>query len=236
MDQVIAAKPSLETTRSYWTMRRGDSERAFRNARAHSRLVRILRLVVPLVMIGVLAGFLLWTWVNPLGLLARVPDVGGDLVVSGTKITMQQPRITGVTRDSRPYEFTAEAAAQDLTRPDVVELRNLHGSFRLRDNSSSDITAESGLYNSKKEMLDLGERSVVTSSSGYKVWLDRPSIDIRAMKLVTEHPVKVEMQQGVLNAKRMEVLESGNIIRFEGVNMDLKGDQLGQKQPSAGRQ
>jgi lipopolysaccharide export system protein LptC len=219
MDQLVAARPDFETARSYWTMRRGDSERAFRAARSHSRRVRLMRLAVPLATLTVLAGLLLWTWLNPLRLLLNVPDVGGDLVVSGTKITMQQPRITGFTRDARPYEFTATAAAQDLTHPDVVEMRNLQGKYQLRDNSTTELRADIGVYNSKKEMLELGKNTVVTSSAGYKLLLNSANIDVRGAKMVSEEPVQIEMKEGRLEANRMEVSQSGNVVQFEGVRM-----------------
>jgi lipopolysaccharide export system protein LptC len=236
MDQLVAARPDLQTARSFWTMRRGDSERAFRSARSHSRIVRVLRIAVPLGMTTVLSCFILWTWFNPLRFLVPIPEnIGGELVVSGTKITMQQPRITGFTRDSRPYEFTAKAAAQDLTRPDVVELHDLRGKFQMQDNSTTDVTAEGGVYNSKKEILQLGQNTVVTSTAGYKVLLDNAVIDIRGTKLVTEDPVQVEMKEGRLDAKRMEVLESGNILRFDGVRMTLKGEQFVPPQPGTKR-
>jgi lipopolysaccharide export system protein LptC len=172
-------------------------------------------------------GFVLWTWFNPMRMLLAVPDnVGGDLVVSGTKITMQQPRITGFTRDSRPYEFTAKAAAQDLTKPDMVDLQDMQGKIHMKDNSTVDVIAPGGTYNSKTELLQLGRNTVVTSTSGYKVLLDNALIDIRSTKLVTEEPVHVEMKEGVLDAQRMEILDSGNTIRFDGVKMNLKGDQF----------
>jgi len=236
MDQLVAARPDLQTARSFWTMRRGDSERAFRAARTHSRTVRILRIAVPLGMILVVSAFVLWTWFNPVRLLLSVPDnIGGDLVVSGTKITMQQPRITGFTKDSRPYEFTATAAAQDLTRPDIVEMQDLRGKFQMQDNSTTDVVAPSGTYNSKKEVLQLGKDTVVTSTAGYKVTIDNAVIDIRATTLVTEDPVQVEMKEGRLDAKRMEILESGNILRFDAVRMTLKGEQFVPPQPGGGR-
>jgi lipopolysaccharide export system protein LptC len=234
MSQLIAAKPDLETARGYWTMRRGDSERAFRSARSHSRTVRTLRVAVPLAMVLVVGGLTLWTWLNPMRLLLKVPDIGGDLVVSGTKITMQQPKVTGFTRDLRPYEFTAKAAAQDLTRPDVVELHDLHGKLQMQDSTTTEVSAQSGVYNSKMETLKLGEHTVVTSTSGYKVLLDNATIDIRSTRLVTEDPVQVEMRQGRLDARRMEVLDSGNVLRFDGVRMTLKPDQLPANQPEAG--
>ena len=39
--------------------------------------------------------------VKPLRALAKLPIDIGNLVVSGTKITMQQPRIAGFTSDQR---------------------------------------------------------------------------------------------------------------------------------------
>jgi lipopolysaccharide export system protein LptC len=234
MDQLVAARPDFETARSYWTMRRGDSERAFRSARSHSRYVRIMRLAVPLATIVILGAFLLWTWLNPLRLLLKVPDIGGDLVVSGTKITMQQPRITGFTRDARPYEFTASAAAQDLTRPDVVEMHNLQGKYQLRDNTRTELRADIGTYNSKKETLDLGQNTVVTSSAGYKLLLNSASIDVRGAKMVSEDPVQVEMRQGKLEAKRMEVSDSGNVLSFDHVRMIIISPPVPDE--SAGRQ
>jgi lipopolysaccharide export system protein LptC len=225
MDQLVAARPDLQTARSFWTMRRGDSERAFRRARSHSRIVRALRIFVPISMIVLVTGFVLWAWFNPMRMLLP-ENIGGDLVVSGTKITMQQPRITGFTRDSRPYEFTAKAAAQDLTKPDLVDLQDMQGKVHMKDDSIVDVNAQSGVYNSKTVMLQLGRQSVVTSTSGYKVLIDNATIDVRNTRLVTEEPVHVEMKEGKLDAQRMEILESGNVIRFDGVRMTLKGDQF----------
>src|SRR4051812_8901846 len=96
----LAARPDAQTARNHWTMGRGGSERAFRAARSHSRRVRILRIALPGLVVFLLAIFVLWTWLNPMRLLFKIPDIGGDLVISGTKITMQMPRVTGYTRDS----------------------------------------------------------------------------------------------------------------------------------------
>ena len=54
MNRVITARADPQTARSYWTMSRADSDRAFRNARRHSRWVRVLRVAVPITVIGAL--------------------------------------------------------------------------------------------------------------------------------------------------------------------------------------
>jgi lipopolysaccharide export system protein LptC len=171
---------------------------------------------VPSAVVIFIGGFMLWTWLNPMRLLTRLPDNIGDLVISGTKITMEHPRLTGFTRDARPYELTAKAAAQDLTQPNIVELRELHAKFQMHDQSQTVLTAEDGIYDTKKEVLTLGKNTVIVSSSGYTVWLDHAVVDIRTSNVVTEKPVRVKMLQGTLEAKRLEVAEGGDLLRFEG--------------------
>src|SRR6478735_6768714 len=101
---------------------RSDGKRAFRAAVRHSRHVRLLRIAVPLSVAVLLVGGVAFTaLVKPLRVLSSANVDVGSLVVSGTKIMMQQPRLAGFTRDNRRYNMIAQAAAQDLTKPDVVE-------------------------------------------------------------------------------------------------------------------
>ena len=51
-------------------------------------------------------------------LMPKLPVDIGNLVVSGTKITMETPHVAGFSADRRPYELWAKAAIQDLTDPD----------------------------------------------------------------------------------------------------------------------
>ena len=226
MNRVTTARTDPQTARAYWTMSRGDAERAFRNARRHSRLVRILRIGVPLaVAVGVIVISLI-TYFNPLRMLAKLPIDVGNLVVSGTKITMEQPRLSGFTNDSRAYEVSAEAAAQDLTKPDLVELRKLHGKVQMQDNSSMEMTATLGIYNSKLETLKLDQNILLSSTTGYQGRLSEAMIDIRKGHVVSEHPVEVKMLQGTLDANRLEIVNSGEVVRFDGgVTMTLMLNQ-----------
>jgi len=88
-------------------------------------------------------------------MLTTLPVDFSSLVVSGTKITMQQPRIAGFTSDSRPYELTAQAAAQDVTNPDMIELHGIHGKSEMPDKAVFDMTADGGVYDSKADIVTL---------------------------------------------------------------------------------
>jgi len=216
MNRVTTAQTDPQTARAYWTMSRGDSVRAFRVARRHSRAVRILRVAVPLAVVVGFIGIFLITYFNPLRMLARLPIDAGNLVVSGTKITMEQPRLSGFTRDERAYELSADAAKQDLTKPDLIELHNIRAKVQMQDKSTMEMSATAGIYDSKAETLKLDQNIVLSSSTGYRGQLSEAQIDIRKGYVVSERPVAMEMLQGTLKANRLEIIDSGDLVRFDG--------------------
>ena len=163
------------------------------------------------------------TYLNPLRMLAKLPINIDNLVVSGTKVTMEQPRLSGFTSDARAYELTADTAAQDMTKPDIVELRNIRAKVEMQDKSSMELRAVTGIYDAKGEMLKLDRNIELNSSTGYQGRLREALIDIRKGNVVSEQPVEVKMLQGTLNANRLDILDSGDIVRFHGgVVMDMK--------------
>ncbi len=194
---------------------RGDIEPTYRAALRHSRYVWLLRISVPAGIALVLLAVVVANYMPPIGGF-RLPGELGKLVIKGTKITMQQPRLTGYTNDSRAYEFTADAAAQDITKPDFVELHKLHAKMEMEDKSTVAMSAASGTYDMKTEMLTLNDNINLVSSTGYEGRLSEAVIDVRKGSVVSERPVWVKLLNGFLNAKRLEVVDKGAVLRFDG--------------------
>jgi lipopolysaccharide export system protein LptC len=237
MNRVTTAQTNPQTARAYWTMGRGDNARAFRAARRHSRVVRILRVAVPLAVVLGFGGIFLIIYLNPLRMLAKLPVDAGNLVVSGTKITMEKPHLSGFTHDERAYELSADAAKQDLTKPDLIELRNIHAKVQMQDKSSMEMSAATGVYNSKSETLKLDQNIVLSSTTGYSGQLSEALVDIRKGHVVSEQPVAVRMLKGTLNAKRLEIIDSGDLVRFDGgVTMTLMLSDAAGSQTKSGVQ
>lgn len=222
MNRVISARTDPQTVRSYWTTNRSDSERAFRAARHHSRMVHILRVALPIAVVVAFAVIILMTYFNPLRSLGGLPANVGNMVVHGSKITMEQPKLSGFTRDSRAYKLTADSAAQDLTRPDVIELNNIRAQVEMKDKSTVHMSALGGTYDSKSEMLKLSRNIRLSSTNGYTGLLSEATVDIKKGDVLSEQPVQVDMLQGTLNANRLQITESGDLVLFDhGVNMTL---------------
>jgi lipopolysaccharide export system protein LptC len=194
---------------------RADSTAVFHRARRHSRKVRALRVAIPVILVVGVLGLVLSTWFDPLRVLYRLPTDGGSLVISGTKIIMAQPKLSGYTKDSRRYELNAAAAAQDITKPDIVELQNIRATVEAQDKSLTNVTAHDGVFHRKTGMLTLN-RDVVVTAPNYQLRLIEAFVDTGSGNIVSEKPVEVTLEQGTVTSKRFEVIQGGEVIRFEG--------------------
>jgi lipopolysaccharide export system protein LptC len=199
---------------------------AISGARRHSRRVRFLRKAVPAVLVLALGGLVAANYLNPARWL-RVPTEFGTLVISGSKITMEAPRLAGFTKDQREYEVTAASASQDTKNPTIVELREISGRIDLQDKSKVTLSAVEGIYDIKADLLKLNHEILIISTAGYQGRLTEAQVEVKKGRIVSEKPVQLKMPQGSLDANRMEVTETGGLIRFEGgVVMMLTPDAL----------
>ena len=189
----------------------------FAAAARHSRMVRMLRVAVPAAVVLAMAGVVAVSVFNPFRmLLPKLPVDIGNLVVSGTKITMESPHLAGFSTDQRPYELWAKAAVQDLTSPDHVELQTLRAKVMMEDKSTVTMDAHTGFFDSKQQLLDLREDIFLQSSTGYEAKLSQAYVDINKGSVTSDEHVDVKLLNGTLTADKLRIINSGEVVRFEG--------------------
>jgi lipopolysaccharide export system protein LptC len=206
----------------------------FRAARRHSLRVRLLRIALPVgivLLLGVVVGL---TYFNPVRMLTRLPLDPGKVTISGTKVTMAAPRLAGYTNDQRAYELTARAASQDVTKPNMLELQDISAKVELQDKAIVELKAANGNYDRTAEMLTLLDHILLTSTAGYEARLTEAVVDVKAGHVVSKKPVDVKMLNGTLTANRLEIINKGEVARFEGnVVMNLTLDNPPRGEPKA---
>jgi lipopolysaccharide export system protein LptC len=197
----------------------------FRAAARHSRVVRFLRVAIPAGILAVAGVIIVATFFNPFRLIAAFPIDPGKVSLSGTKIVMELPRLNGFTSDARPYELTARAAAQDILKPEILELKDIKAHVELKTGERVALTSVNGVYDTKGELLKLNDHIVLKSSSGYEGHLSEATVNTSSGHILSESPVEVKLLNGWLNANRLEITDSGDIIRFGGgVELTLTPD------------
>ncbi len=198
----------------------------FAIAARHSRMVRVLRVAVPMAVILALAAIVAVSIFNPFRLLLpKLPLDMGNLVVSGTRITMESPHLSGYSTDRRPYEVWAKTATQDLTDPDHVELNTLRAKVLMEDRNTVTMEGRQGIFDSKQQILELRKDIFLQSSSGYEARLSQALLDIGKGSVTSEERVDVKLLNGTLAADRLRITGGGEVVRFEGnVTMTLVMD------------
>jgi lipopolysaccharide export system protein LptC len=199
-------------------------ETAFGEAARHSRLVGLLRRFIPVFLGGsvVLTG--LWLWFDPLAAIDELPVSVGKLSITGSKLKMEAPKLTGFSRDGNPYSVTAEAALQDLKHPGIIELSEIIGHFNS-GNRDTVLNAKSGIYDAKADKMRVFDGIDFHSNDGQGGRLSDAVVETKKGHLVTEQPADLYFKDGTLRSDRVEVFDHGKVIVFEGdVRMVLHPD------------
>ena len=201
-------------------------ETRFAIAARHSRMVRILRIAVPAAVGLSMAVIIGYSVFNPFRMLMpKLPLDMGNLVVSGTKITMETPHLAGFTPDQRPYELWAKTATQDLTDPDHLDLKTLRAKFLMEDRTTVTLDARNGLFDTKEQLLELRKDILLQSSTGYEARLTRAFVDMGKGTVTSDEHIDVKLLNGTLTADRLRITGGGEVVRFEG-NVVMNLDNL----------
>lgn len=213
-----------------WGGEQIDRSKAYRRARRHTLLVRVLRFLLPASGIAALAVLSLVSWVS-----APVPYeiTVADKYVSFDGIVMDRPTLTGYDKQNRRYKVSADKAIQKITNPNQVRLNDISAEVTLPDQGVATITAGGGDYDNSSATLKLIGGIRVDSTMGYQVSLKNAEIDLQAGTLVSRNPVTIRYQDSEITGDTMSVSDGGKRIVLEGrVESNLmppKRDQQAQK-------
>lgn len=189
--------------------------RDYSRAVRHSRRVRFLKRAIPLGAFLAVALVVGITFLNPFASIGGLTL--GPVSVSGTRIVMDNPRLTGSQGEARPYEVTAQEASQDVREPHLVDLVELRARLTLDAGGSvARVEAATGRFDTQAELLELTRDVRVVSTSGYTIDLRSANIDFKTGNVTSPDPVRVEFDAGTIEADGINVVENGKIITFEG--------------------
>ena len=189
--------------------------RAYAQAQRHSIYVRLFRRTIPIAAVVAVGCILVIAIFDPFGRMGN--HSLGPVSLSGTQITMENPRLTGYRKDQRSYEVTAEAAMQDVRKPTVVELKQMRARMATDDRGGmARLEAATGVFDTQKERLELKQEIRVTTDAGHAARLASASVDFKAGTVVSREPVTITLTNGAVEADQLEISDNGKVIAFIG--------------------
>lgn len=206
----------------------------FAKAHRHSSRVRFVKRVLPVLLILALVALIIVPLIRQLSLKIELPFDLGSLHLSGTRLTMEVPKLSGFTDDGRAYRVNASTASQDLTNPDVIELTDIDAQIELADKGWANVKSATGSVETKRQFITLTNGVDLSTNGGYAGRLKDAQVDAKAGTIVTNNPVVLTYRDAKLVADRMTVSDRGSRAFFEGhVQLDFTMSGLSDKQQPA---
>jgi lipopolysaccharide export system protein LptC len=177
--------------------------------------VRVFRVAIPVGAALAVGSVMAIAIFDPFGRMGGLTL--GPVSLSGTKITMEQPRLTGYRKDARGYEVTAVAALQDVRKPTIIELREMKARMTMDDQGTQAyLTAATGVFDTQKEQLELQSDIHVRTDNNQEAWLKSAKADFKAGTVASKEPVRVKLTNATIEADSLDVTDHGKVITFVG--------------------
>ncbi len=213
-----------------------DRSKAFRQARRHTLLVRLLRLSFPLLTVTLFAGYVLFA--------GRAYEIGiGDgklsvsaVALSSKSITAENPHFEGFNKEGDKFVVKAKSAEHDLRRSGPISLKVIEGTLFEPQNAVTTLHSPRGTFDSKENILELEERIEVKSNSGLTALLTRATVLMKENKVISGEPVTVEMPSGVIRGNELVLFPKARQALFsKGVTARFKPEAAAERAGGAAK-
>lgn len=187
---------------------------AYTVAARHSRLVRRLKIILPLV--AVLIGVV---FIGVSVVRAFLPEnlqIENATIENG-KIVMQNPAISGRNKQDISYSMKAVRALQDIANPDIITLETIHAEMPVNDTLVATVEATSGIYDRGGNTLNMNAPFTISMNNGIVADFQTAYLDINAGEMETRKPIAISMNGGSIVAQSLRMTDKGRIVTFEGM-------------------
>ncbi len=189
-------------------------ERAFRAARRHSLLVRVLKIVLPAAAAATLSLYVLPSKLSFDfgGATASVDSIG----VEAGNLKMVNPTLSGVHPSFGRYDIRAATALQNVDSPHEVALQTIAGTLVSPDGESTRLEASSGLFDTQARSLAFGEGVAIDGREGLAVRLKSAIMHFDRQLITSDEPVSMTFRGSRIDAQALELYTGQARVIFTG--------------------
>ena len=181
----------------------GEWSNSIARARAHSRLVARLRILLPVLAAGVMGLYFLSPKIH-----VTIGDMDASVagvVIEKGRLRMLNPKLEGVNDKQGVYVVTAKYAEQVVANPDIIYLTEIKVEMHDSSKGWSRLSAPKGTFQTKTEKLELTGDIRTAKSTGMTARLSRASIDMKKQIIVSNEPVDVDFLNGTVRSDAMTI-------------------------------
>jgi lipopolysaccharide export system protein LptC len=182
----------------------------------YSRLVSGLKVVLPLVALGLLSTLFLLS--DPPDPERALPYAEVDVAQLARELRLTQPRFAGVLPDGREVTLVAQAAAPDFEATDVIVTDQIEGRVAMDDEGFLFLDAGAGRIDVAARIADLSGGVEAETTQGYRIMSDAMRLSLSQFGIDAPVPVRLEGPGLTLEAGAMVLdgPEGEAVLSFTG--------------------
>jgi lipopolysaccharide export system protein LptC len=169
----------------------------------HSQVVAILKIVLPLVAVGMLLGLFVFQPESERG--GEIVFSEADLAALGQGLRISNPTFDGVTRDADRFSFSAELVVPDAAPPQRASITALTGTIAFAGGGDMALRADGGAVDLPNQLLQLSGAVQIDTSQGYRVTADRVDVDLESGRIEGGDDVRGTGPLGRIRSGRLVV-------------------------------
>jgi lipopolysaccharide export system protein LptC len=180
-------------------------------------MVRLARLALPGIALGLLALLLFWPEID--GKEGRLSFRRGSSVVAEA-LQVTAPLYQGLDELNRPYTVTAQMARQQAgvvqAGAEVIDLETPRADITLTDGAWLFLESRDGTYDRGRNWLDLRGDVTIYHDNGTRFRSDAAAVDLTAGNASGDRPTQAQGPFGTIEAEGFEMTERGAVMVFTG--------------------
>jgi len=182
---------------------------------SYSRFVSFMKFVLPAAAVVLLVSLFIYS-----GFFNRDDKLDitfRDIATQNDDLRMVSPRVSGLNKQGRPYELSADTATQDTGKPNLVRLENIDADMKLDpENGWLTMNAAKGLLDTDRQTLKLDDRVDLFTTQGYEFHAKSANVNFDKGTLESDSEVWGQGPLGSLRADSMSADNSTETINFQG--------------------
>lgn len=193
----------------------------------YTRYIRILRLVLPAIVIISLLALFIWPWWTERE-QKRIDAARHEAerkaaqaaTASAAPLQVMKPEYQGVDKNGHPYHITAARVEQSLNPKAPLNLFEPFATLTLDPQANPPHTvtlqALSGIYDANAQTLDLKGKVVLVYEGSYNITAEDLAVDITQGIAATTTPVTGQGPRGFLSGQSLHIADKGTVIVLKG--------------------
>ncbi len=188
--------------------------RRIRKAQRHSKLVRVLRITLPIGAIAI-AGYYAFT-------LLAASNVGKQIALQTlpklvpSSLSMKNPRYRGFTKDGGQYVVAAATARPDPKVAKLIQLDTVNGTLTQKQGTTLTLTAVHGTYNTEQETMVLRDDVKLNTDRGAWARLEVMRYESRTGLITSDSPVAFGNPQAKISGRQLRIMQKSKEMTLSG--------------------